>query len=78
MYEAVLESGKPDPVTRGCADCRHLKAAVSWWCTNQQAIDDHRTRLPVVVKCQYWEPVRTKAELGLWERLTAPLKIIWI
>ena len=78
MYEAVLVRAKPDETTRGCADCKHCKAAVSWWCTSERAIELSRTRLPGIVKCPYWEPTRTKAEVRPWEYLTAPFKIIWI
>ena len=44
----------PDPERASCYDCTHLKAAVSWWCTNDDAIKWRGTSLPGVEKCPFW------------------------
>lgn len=37
-------------------DCRHLKAALSWWCTNPNAIKYRGTSIPGVKGCPFFEP----------------------
>jgi hypothetical protein len=46
----------PDPARRRCYDCRHMKGAVSWWCTNEAAVEAHRTRMPGRHDCPFWAP----------------------
>lgn len=41
---------------RCCYDCCHLKAAVSWWCINDDAIKFRGTRIPGTRNCQFWGP----------------------
>ncbi len=41
---------------RSCYDCKFLKSALSWWCTNEDAIKVRGTRLPGCIKCNFWEP----------------------
>lgn len=43
-----------DPVRASCADCKHLKAAVTWWCTNDAAIQWRGTTIPGGTKCPFW------------------------
>lgn len=55
----------PNARRKGCADCIHMKAAVSWWCTNEEAKKAFRTAIPGRVGCPFWEPNRmTPASLG--------------
>ena len=69
MIEQILKDGVPDGERRGCTDCKHMQAAVTWWCTSPKAVRRRRTTTPNVIGCQDWEPCRTYAELGFWERL---------
>ncbi len=41
---------------KGCYDCKHLTAALSWWCGNKNAIKARGTRIPGVIHCPYWDP----------------------
>ena len=41
---------------KSCADCGHLKKALSLWCGNEVAISARGTRIPGVIKCPYWKP----------------------
>ncbi len=69
MIEAVLKRGTlPDAARRSCVDCRECKAAVSWWCTSQAAIDERGTRLPGVIGCPHWVPCLTEEQMGAVER----------
>ena len=68
MREAILEQGKPDSERKSCYDCTHCRAATSWWCTNEQASKWRGTKFPGGIKCPYWEPCRTKADLTRFER----------
>ena len=47
---------KPDAALRRCYDCAHLKGAVSWWCTNEEAIKYRGTQIPGVKDCPFWAP----------------------
>lgn len=47
----------PNEKRRACKDCRHLKAAVSLWCTNDDASKRRRTSIPGIRDCEYWEPM---------------------
>jgi len=39
-----------------CADCGWLKAKVSWWCMNPEAVKVRGTAIPGVQHCPYWKP----------------------
>lgn len=39
-----------------CYDCGHLIGKVSWWCTNEEAINVRGTSIPGVDNCPYWKP----------------------
>lgn len=69
MIEQILQEGTPDAKRRGCADCKHMQAAVTWWCTSEKAVLRRRTSTPGVTGCHDWEPCRTYDELGFWEKL---------
>ncbi len=56
MIELRVIEGQPDADRKSCVDCRHMKAAVCWWCTNQKAIKYRGTSFPGVHSCQFWEP----------------------
>ena len=62
--EAVYTSGQPDPIQKRCYDCRHCKAAVSWWCTNEEAIKARGTAIPGVSQCPFWEPMLEASEVS--------------
>lgn len=38
-----------------CYDCKYLKAKVSWWCVNKNAIKWRGTSIPGVKNCPFWE-----------------------
>ena len=68
MLEAVLKGVEPDPVKRSCYDCRSCKAAVSWWCTNEQAVEARGTKIPGVTNCPFWTAARRWEDLSRRER----------
>lgn len=41
---------------RQCAYCGYLKSALSWWCTNKEAIEQRGTSIPGIRNCPYWKP----------------------
>ena len=41
---------------RNCAFCGWMKAAVSWWCSNEDAIKARHTSIPGIRHCPYWKP----------------------
>lgn len=67
MYELRVVSGVPDSEKRSCSDCRHMQAAVSWWCQNENAIKARMTKIPGVHGCPYWEPA--KPAVSFWKKL---------
>ena len=69
MIEQILD-GIPNAERKGCVDCKHCKAAVSWWCTNKEAIKHKNSSLPYTKNCSFWEPCRTKKDLTLWEKIS--------
>lgn len=68
MIEAVLKDKEPDFLRRGCRDCRHCKGAISWWCTNKNAIKERGTPEPVSENCKFWIPARRFSDLSWFER----------
>jgi hypothetical protein len=68
MYEQIIKGGPPDAARRACDDCRHMKAALSWWCTNKAACDARGTSIPGVHSCTFWEPARRYEDLTWWEK----------
>ena len=68
MLEAILKEGKPDFNKRECFDCRHLKAAVNWWCTNEKAKKQNGSGIPSIVNCGFWEGCRTIEDLNWVQR----------
>jgi hypothetical protein len=69
MAEQVLETGVPNANKKSCADCKHCKALVNWWCKNKLAIKARGTKIPGVVNCPFWEGCKTKKELSWSDRL---------
>ena len=43
-------------VKRDCYHCAFLKAAVTLWCRNDEAIEYRGTAIPGVFKCIFWQP----------------------
>lgn len=50
----------PDATLRRCFDCRHMRAAVSWWCTNKEAIAHRGTSIPGIRDCGFWAGAEVK------------------
>ena len=40
---------------KNCADCIHLKGAISLWCTNKNASKARGTSIPGVSNCPFWQ-----------------------
>lgn len=40
---------------RDCSDCRHLKAYVTLWCGNEEAIKFRGTSIPGIYNCKFWK-----------------------
>lgn len=77
MIEAVLKDGKvPDAEKRSCYDCRHCKAAVSWWCQNKAAIEYRGTKIPGIINCNFWEPCRVELDLSKKEKRSLNVVLI--
>lgn len=70
MIEAIAVSGTPDAEKRRCFDCYHCKAAVSWWCTNDEAAKERRTHIPGTDGRKHWKAIRRIDELSWWQRKT--------
>jgi hypothetical protein len=47
----------PNAEVRACADCYHQKGYVTWWCTNEQAVERHKSSLPIRKGCPFWKPM---------------------
>lgn len=45
-----------NPKLRRCYDCAHMQGAVSWWCTDKEAIEHRGTRIPGIRDCIFWSP----------------------
>ena len=72
MTETIIARPNPEwekyECNRGCDTCRHLQAAVSWWCMCEEAVKHRGTRLPPTRDCKFWKPCRSIKELSWWER----------
>lgn len=66
--KVLMISGKHS-ADRGCSDCAHLEAHVSWWCKSADALKARGTNIPGVINCPFWKPCPTKAEVGFFSRL---------
>jgi hypothetical protein len=69
MYELLIVKGEANSERKSCHDCRHCKAALSWWCTHKKAIEERGTALPGVKNCPHWEPAKHINELSWFEKL---------
>ena len=68
MIRAVMIKGKPNSERRACKDCYHCQACVGWWCTSDDAKEHRGTRIPGIMECSFWSPVRTIGDLSFFER----------
>lgn len=65
----------PGGVKNSCADCGHIVEAVHLWCGSADAGKARGTRIPGVIKCQFWIPekkikqISIKKNLSWWKRL---------
>lgn len=66
----VVES-IPDAKLRRCYDCGHMKAALSWWCTNDGAVRMHGTAIPGRSGCPFWTPAKRRGAIARLLRATA-------
>lgn len=78
MMEQVLRSGTPNEESRNCTDCFHLRAAVSWWCKNEEAIKAFGTRIPGRSNCQFWKPCRTVKDLSSFDVSLGRANLIFV
>lgn len=69
MTELRVIQGTPDSDEKRCGDCRHMESAVSWWCTNRDAIDVRATLIPETRLCRFWEPALPATPPKWWQRL---------
>lgn len=51
---------------KNCASCKYIYAALSWWCINDNAINDRGTSIPGCIHCPYWQPDKEyiRGEIG--------------
>ena len=68
MIECVYIYGEPDSERKNCNDCLYCKAAVSWWCTNEDAKEYRGTNLPGICNCKFWSPIKKYYQLSFWKR----------
>jgi len=69
LIEAICTDGYiPNESEKDCYDCRHCKAAVGWWCTNENAVKWRGTSFPGQQNCKDWEPCRSKSDLSFVEK----------
>lgn len=67
--EIIVVAGQPNEQEKSCADCFYNRAAVSWWCTNPEAIEYRKTSIPNIKNCAFWKPARMESDLNWKERL---------
>lgn len=68
MVQQILRNGTHDHERRGCQDCLYRRAAVSWWCVNDEAAAYGLSKVLVYHNCPFWEPSRTIDDLTFFER----------
>jgi hypothetical protein len=68
MQELILKTEEPDCERKSCCDCQYFRAAVSWWCVNEECSDVRGTRFPGIINCPYWKPARSWEDLSWRER----------
>ena len=69
MINAIMVKGIPDKSKKRCFDCFYCKATVSWWCTNEEAINYRGTSIPGICDCIFWKPMLMKKEISFLKRL---------
>lgn len=68
MKKLLMVSGQHDE-RRGCHDCKHMEAEVSWWCRSKEAIDARGTSIPGCIGCRFWEPCARLEDIGWKARI---------
>jgi hypothetical protein len=68
MYEIISKSKMPDFSKRRCADCYYCRAAITWWCTNEEIRKKYHTSIPGYRDCPEWKPARLYGMLSKSER----------
>lgn len=65
---------EPNASLRECQDCIFMRAAVTWWCSNREAIHERRTAM--ASDCRYWKPaafytveIQPVKRMSFWGRL---------
>jgi hypothetical protein len=69
MYETLIIEGKADTERKECYDCKYLKGAMTWWCTNDDAVKVRGTAYTKVCNCPYWEATTHIDDLGFFQKL---------
>jgi len=75
MRRIVMKSDEPCSRRRRCMDCYHMQAALSWWCTNKEAVRNRHTNMPDsdIVGCPFWEPCMSWSKLKWYQRIAVRL-----
>ena len=63
MLRGMGVNGVPNDKKKSCFDCKYCQSATSWWCKNENAINERGTSIPGVVGCPHWDGIVTKDEL---------------
>lgn len=67
MIHAVAIRGEPIAERAGCADCAHCQSSGgSWWCMSDEASSVRGTKIPGIILCDWWRPIR---QARWWDRL---------
>lgn len=54
-YELRTYKAVPNDQRMKCSTCKYLRGYVSWWCENQDAIEDRNSALPTAINCPHWD-----------------------
>jgi hypothetical protein len=67
MYEIVMITGEPNKTLKRCFDCQSCRAAVTWWCTQEEAKKLNRGRVGYWL-CPHWSPCLKWSDLKWYEK----------
>jgi len=75
--------GSCDPEYKCCVsgttgDCAHLTAALSWWCTNDDARKFRGTTIPGIYNCPFYEERKSKIKRCIPVQVEILGSFIWI
>ncbi len=69
MYSLIITKGLPNKKVKGCYDCAYYKAAISWWCMNQDARIKYGGSAEGRICCDFWKPAKLWSSLSWWEKI---------